>query len=210
MAEIPSWLNPPNFLGAMEGGARLGLAERGQDIEEKNTADRLRLAYDQLAKQERLATMQNIAKMKLGEAGLAIKQAHEDALSQHYKAMQSRQDELVHNQQSAMQMRQSQIDETERHNKATEARREETPPGSVTFDKFGNPTEFKGPPGSASIDFMNQRLTKQKKVDALPKHTILRSRKLTSDNAKMFLDAAEGDKDEAIKLAKERGWDVEK
>lgn len=74
-AQLPSWLNQPNFLGAMEAGASTGLRARQQDIEEYQAADRLKLAYDQLAKQERVASMQALAKQKQGEAALALRAA---------------------------------------------------------------------------------------------------------------------------------------
>lgn len=88
MPEIPPWLVPPNFIGAAEGGARLGLSARSQDIEEQSAADRLKLAYDQLAKQERVASMQAQQKLQLGEAANKLRMAHEEALQSHYQTMQ--------------------------------------------------------------------------------------------------------------------------
>jgi len=46
------WNSPPNFLGAMSSGASAGLQARGQDIAQSEAADRLSLAYNQLAAEE--------------------------------------------------------------------------------------------------------------------------------------------------------------
>lgn len=52
---IPSWLELPNFIQAMREGAATGLAARRQDSDEAQAADRMQLAYEQLAEKERAA-----------------------------------------------------------------------------------------------------------------------------------------------------------
>lgn len=69
----PSWVNPPNFLEAIRAGASTGLSLRQQDTQERDTADRLRLAYDQLQSQERRAAQAAQMKLELQQQNLGMK-----------------------------------------------------------------------------------------------------------------------------------------
>lgn len=71
---IPPWLQTPNFLGAMEGGARLGLEQRREDLLQSQTADRLKLAYEQLGAKERIASQAVHARQLQAQAALALRQ----------------------------------------------------------------------------------------------------------------------------------------
>jgi hypothetical protein len=79
---LPPWLRGPDVLGAMQAGAHVGLQGRAQDIQQAEAADRLRLAYDQLAKQEE----QNmILAQQHGDAAAALRQYRQGLLA-HQKA----------------------------------------------------------------------------------------------------------------------------
>lgn len=83
LAGVPPWLVPPNFLGASEAGAQMGLGIRRQAEAETEAADRLRLAYDQLASQEQRANEQARATMALRAQQLSAMEAyHRDQLAQ--------------------------------------------------------------------------------------------------------------------------------
>ena len=56
LAPTAPWIIPPDYTGAMARGAQLGLSARNQDREEKSAADRLKLAYDQLDRHEKIAS----------------------------------------------------------------------------------------------------------------------------------------------------------
>jgi hypothetical protein len=73
LGTIPPWLQPPNFLGAMREGAELGLSQRRQDTEESQTADRLKLAYQQLGAKERMAAAATQARQAQAQAALELR-----------------------------------------------------------------------------------------------------------------------------------------
>ena len=95
---IAPWLQPLNFIGAEEAGARIGLDRSrlaSQDLENANrlnlaqqqeadsvgeAGDRLRLAYTQLASNERAATARQ-------NAALALKQQQEQSLDAYRQEM---------------------------------------------------------------------------------------------------------------------------
>ena len=49
LAPTAPWIIPPDYVGAMSRGAQLGLSARSEDQAEQSAADRLSLAYKQLA-----------------------------------------------------------------------------------------------------------------------------------------------------------------
>lgn len=85
MATVAPWLIPPDFVGAMRAGAQLGLEQRQQDIAQSEAADRLRLAYDQLASEEQQRARETQSRMDLAKASLALRGQQMDA-TQAYRA----------------------------------------------------------------------------------------------------------------------------
>ena len=91
-----SWLIPADPLRAMEGGANLALRARSQDLSEESTADRLKLAYDQLAQNERHQAMALQQQMAIRDAANQLRQQdlmersrfHEDEVAQRDRAAQ--------------------------------------------------------------------------------------------------------------------------
>ena len=82
------WNTPPNFLAAMSGGASAGLQLRGQDITARGqdiaageAADRLSLAYQQLASEEQSRAQAAREKMDIATAANAIKAQQIDMLN---------------------------------------------------------------------------------------------------------------------------------
>lgn len=73
LAPIAPWTIPPDFLGAARAGASLGLEQRGQDIAQGEAADRLKLAYDQLASEEATRARESAAKLDLAHSALALR-----------------------------------------------------------------------------------------------------------------------------------------
>lgn len=83
MATIAPWLAPLDFLGAARAGAQAGLAAREQDIQQSQSADRLQLAYDTLASQEKRAAQATQARQQLAAASLALRGQQMDMLNQY-------------------------------------------------------------------------------------------------------------------------------
>ena len=82
----------------MRAGASMGLSLRRQDEEEKQVADRLRLAYDQLASQERRQAAAAQQKLSLATKGMELRQAQNDALKTWHEGQleeQKRQHDLM-------------------------------------------------------------------------------------------------------------------
>lgn len=87
------WNTPPNFLAAMSGGASAGLQARGQDITARGqdiaageAADRLAMAYQQLAGEEQARAQAAKEKMDIATAANAIKAQQIDMLNQWHQA----------------------------------------------------------------------------------------------------------------------------
>lgn len=103
---IAPWLTPTDVIGSMSRGASLGLQERSQDTQESEAADRLKLAYDQMASEERRqsdraaqalllkqAEMAGLNAYRQGElqnraAANAIAQQRANDLANHYAALE--------------------------------------------------------------------------------------------------------------------------
>jgi hypothetical protein len=83
----PAWINPPNYLGAMEAGTAAGQRARAQDISTSEAADRLRLAYDSLAANERMQGQAAQAKLAQNAAAMELRQAQMEGL-QDYREQQ--------------------------------------------------------------------------------------------------------------------------
>ena len=93
---VPPWLEytPQTFLGAMEAGTSAGqrnrsldlqassqdLTARGQSISQSEAADRLRLAYDSLASNERQQNQTAQAKAAQAQAAMELRQAQQQGL----------------------------------------------------------------------------------------------------------------------------------
>lgn len=77
------WNAPPNFVGAMSAGASAGTALRGQDIAESEAGDRLTLAYQQLAAEERQRTEMAKQRMQAASAAMQLKQQQLSLLDQY-------------------------------------------------------------------------------------------------------------------------------
>jgi hypothetical protein len=83
LGTIPPWLDitPETFLGAAKAGAQIGTQRRAQDLEAGQAADRLRLAYDSLASQERRASESEQMKLELAQNAQALRQSQLDAVN---------------------------------------------------------------------------------------------------------------------------------
>lgn len=80
LGQIPSWLNPPDFIGAMTRGAQIGLQQRREDLLQAQTADRLKFAYEQLGAKERMAAAGLQAANQRARAALELRGMQLDAL----------------------------------------------------------------------------------------------------------------------------------
>lgn len=116
LSSVPPWLDitPQFFTSAAEGGARLGLAARAQDTEEASAADRLKLAYTQLASQEKIASAKAQQELNFRNADLLLR-AHANAGLQQYRAQEAA------NKAQVAQNAADVLAERVRHNKATES-----------------------------------------------------------------------------------------
>lgn len=122
MAAIAPWLQPTDVLGAMSRGAQLGLAQRSQwdteareQSQEAQAADRLRLAYDQMAMEERRASEAAQARQQQASAALLLRKQEAEMLNEFRKGELAR--------SAAAQALQAQhFDELKRHNMALEGK----------------------------------------------------------------------------------------
>ena len=89
---IAPWLQPPNVLGAMQAGAQVGLAQRAQRMNEIEAAQRLRLAYDQMAALQQREQMQMAMQSQIEGARLAQQLRESNAMEQWRTAQQGRWD----------------------------------------------------------------------------------------------------------------------
>lgn len=80
---LGSWNQIPNFLEAIRAGAGLGAQLRGQDIAESEAGDRLQLAYDQLATQEREASERARLAHENQRAALALRAEQQSSMEQY-------------------------------------------------------------------------------------------------------------------------------
>lgn len=74
--DVPPWLHvtPDYFLSAIRTGSEAGLQRRGQDIQQQEAADRLRLAYDQLGAEQQQHSQEAAAKLALAQQAMALRQ----------------------------------------------------------------------------------------------------------------------------------------
>ena len=77
------WNAPPNFIGAMSAGASAGLQARGQDIAQMEAGDRLSLAYQQLASEERQRNEAAKQRMQAAQQMMQYKQQQLSLLDQY-------------------------------------------------------------------------------------------------------------------------------
>ena len=83
------WLQGTDAVGAMRSGAQLGLEARGQDLNELEAGDRLKLAYTHLAQQERDATLLAQSKLAQNNAALQLRAQQSDLMAQfHQQALE--------------------------------------------------------------------------------------------------------------------------
>lgn len=94
MALAP-WNTPPNFLGAMQAGASLGAQLRGQDIARSEAADRLSLAYNQLAAEEQQRNESAQMRMQMAREAEAYKQNQLNMLQQWHQAQVENQRQAI-------------------------------------------------------------------------------------------------------------------
>lgn len=87
MPFVAPWLQPPNFIGAMQAGAQAGLAVRKQAESEGSAADNLRLAYDQLAANERRAHEATLARTEASKAAMALRAQQASAMQQYQQGL---------------------------------------------------------------------------------------------------------------------------
>lgn len=112
---IAPWLIPTDVVGSMSRGAQLGLSARSQDEAEASAADRLRLAYDQMATEERRSS--ELQKYRMDQAAQSLllkKQEHEMLNAYRQGELQTR--------AAAQALQAKHFDELKRHNMAMEGR----------------------------------------------------------------------------------------
>ncbi len=92
---IAPWTVAPDFLGAMRAGTSAGLEMRQQNMQESQAADRLRLAYDQLASEEQQRAQESQNKLELAHASLALKGEQMDALNNYRQGLLQNQEQRM-------------------------------------------------------------------------------------------------------------------
>ena len=97
---LAPWNIPPNFLGAIQAGAGAGLAARRADLEEQSSGDRLQLAYNQLAEEERQRNEAAKARMQMATAANALRASQIDMLSRYHQGQLQNQQGQLQNQQA--------------------------------------------------------------------------------------------------------------
>lgn len=106
MPTIAPWLMQSNPLEMARSGASLGLQMRGQDIEQAQAGDRLRLAYDQLAAEERQRAREVQTRQELAAATMSLKAQQLRDLMQHRQELEAvamqRQKDLANYQQGVL------------------------------------------------------------------------------------------------------------
>lgn len=112
MAAIAPWLQATDVLGAMSRGAGLGLQARAQDTQEEEAGDRLRLAYTQLASQEKRAAEQAKAMQDYRLAQLDLKTQQQAMLQDFREKNMARQIEAS---RESMDLRQKLAENTVKH-----------------------------------------------------------------------------------------------
>lgn len=112
---IPSWLQGTDVIGAMSRGASAGLSARSEDDSERNAADRLRLAYDQMAQEERRQSQAAQIHQQQTAAALLLKKQQAEMLNTY------RQGELA-TRSAAQALQAKHFDELKRHNMAMEGK----------------------------------------------------------------------------------------
>lgn len=80
---LGNWNQGVNFMEAIRSGAGLGAQLRGQDIAEAEAGDRLQLAYNQLAEQERAAGERARLAHENQQAALALRAAQASSMEQY-------------------------------------------------------------------------------------------------------------------------------
>lgn len=81
LGQIPPWVDvkPSDFVRAASGGATAGIAAQKTFAEQRQASDRLQLAYDTLASQERRADEAAQAKMEVAIMGMQMRAQQQDA-----------------------------------------------------------------------------------------------------------------------------------
>lgn len=80
LGTLPPWLQTPNFVGAGEAGLNAALQMRQQNSQRAEAGDRLQLAYDQLASEERRASMLAQNRQEMARAALELRASQAQAL----------------------------------------------------------------------------------------------------------------------------------
>lgn len=82
---IAPWLHPINFVAAAQAGAASGLGIRRANQEATEAADRLQLAYEQLASNERRSNEATRERMAVAKASLALRGQQMDAVRAYHE-----------------------------------------------------------------------------------------------------------------------------
>lgn len=167
MAQIAPWLQTPDYIGAMRAGAGIGLERARIDTGSAEAADRLKLAYSQLAAQEDRAA--ELAAQRQQHAAEALKhqsdmfqfQKQKDAEMQQYRQQEEERkntalQELVGYRNSRLGQIDTGQSETARHHGVTESISSEKAKAMidrgaaepVTFPEFPGMTFIKQPSGT--------------------------------------------------------------
>lgn len=206
---IPSWLELPNFVQAMREGAATGLAARRTDIDESQAADRLQLAYEQLAEKERASNELAAYRQQNAANALELRQAQLESLNA-YRQQQ------LENQAKRME-----------GGSASIVTHPEVPGMQFLRNPSGSETPVVRP--TKEVDQLRLAMQAQNmlplKSNELPTDPSYQSRtnlaakvlqavmpqegtkKLTKDQARDFLSQAGGDKQKARQMAKDAGFE---
>lgn len=145
MAQIAPWLYPKNFVEAMNAGAQAGLAVRRATDEEQQAGDRLRLAYDQLASQEKRESEAARSKLELAHAAMALRARQADAMEAYHQNQIAARNEALKQQQqyqnSALALRQQAMDERKSGKEYGDVEYQDVPgvPGAKVALRKGSP-----------------------------------------------------------------------
>lgn len=141
---IAPWLIPTDVIGSMSRGAQLGLSARSQDEAEASAADRLRLAYDQMAQEERRAS--ELSAFRQQQAAQALQMKHEQA-----QMLNAYRQAEIQQKQSAAEALQKHYEDLAKHYETQDTKKKEpTDYGDIlTQDLPGGATAVfrKGSPG---------------------------------------------------------------
>lgn len=154
---IAPWLHPINFVAAAQAGAASGLGIRRANQEATEAADRLQLAYDSLASNERRSNEATQERMAVAKASLALRGQQMDAVrAYHENQIDARNREIDNTaayREGALDARNRQVDNSQSYQNASLALRQKAADARAQGKEYGEPEFFDIPglPGSKGV-----------------------------------------------------------